>query len=69
MSLANTLQVSTVTATPVTAPIRNGGHDITLAWQGSARQATGGLLGLLVISVVASLVGNDVAEALGRFLL
>jgi len=60
------------------APILNVGHDTTSAWQGSVRQATGGqstsmgaggLLGLLVISVVPSLVSNDVAEALGGFLL
>jgi len=60
------------------APICNRGHGITLAWRGSVRQATGGQptstgaggwLGLLVISIVAGLVRNDVAAALGRFLL
>jgi len=57
-------------------PIRIGGLDSTSAWQGSVREATGGqptsmgaggLLGLLVILVVASFVSNDVAEALGKF--
>ena len=58
--------------------LRNGVYGITSAWQGSIRQATsgqpasmgaGGLLGLLVISVMASFVSNIVTEALGRFLL
>jgi len=58
------------------APIRNGGLDISWAWQGGVRQAAGGeptsmgasgLLGLLAISVVAGLV-SGVAEALGMFL-
>ena len=60
------------------APIPNGGYGVSLAWQGSMRQVTsgqptgmgaGGLLGLLVILVVARLVSNGIVEALGRFLL
>ena len=56
--------------------MRNGGHDISWAWKGGVRQliggeptstGAGGLLGLLVISVVAGLV-SGVAEALGMFL-
>lgn len=55
------------------APLRAGGRDITWAWDGGVRNASGmslgggGVLGLLALSVVAGLV-SGVAEALGMSL-